>query len=413
MDNDLSEKLARARAAMAGDERRQKKEEEDKDLAAKRQQARFAMEGTERRQKREEEEKERTEKEEMKRKIDEEVKKRRSAENEAKTKEEETEKRLEAEEEKIRQARLDRIERSESLIDEIKKETSTLNPLRTLKSDTDRAINQEQLSSAKIAIKTQERQQSVSLVEEIPASKNGRGLVYIILSLLLIGSGIGGLYFVYQKNFIKTTDVNPVALDSIIFADENKQIDLDKITNKNELVSQINTALTDRQPAVGSITYLVFTKQASTTDNQTSIKTVSSFSDLATKGELNVPEYLLRFIDNNFMLGVYHSQEANYPFLILKIKSFQSAAAGMLNHETDFVNSLLTNLTGVTFDSNLTKTSFADKTIKNTDTRLLADNAGKTVVLYSFVDQTTLFIAPNEDTFTKILSSYLAPKPKI
>jgi hypothetical protein len=53
---------------------------------------------------------------------------------------------------------------------------------------------------------------------------------------------------------------------------------------------------------------------------------------------------------------------------------------------------------------------FLDEALRNKDLRILQDNGGKTILLYSFIDKQTLLITKNENVFNAILAKYLTSK---
>ena len=133
-----------------------------------------------------------------------------------------------------------------------------------------------------------------------------------------------------------------------------------------------------------------------------------------------VPESLPRSLEQPFFFGV-HIFNGNQPLLIFKTNSYENAFAGMLSWEgtlqRDLAPAFGTALgaadleqTGTTTASITPRASFRDMVIRNKDARVLRNRTGQVVLLYSFIDRSTLLITTNEYTLNEAVSRLQAAR---
>jgi hypothetical protein len=148
--------------------------------------------------------------------------------------------------------------------------------------------------------------------------------------------------------------------------------------------------------ATGTIDHIQFYSAAATT---TLLKTADFLNIL----QVQAPRSLVRAFDPLFMYGIVGGSPS--AFLIIKLDSFENAFPGMLAWE----QTLEADIGGlfVTRDAaqNLpADTSFIDTAIKNKDVRILRDEAGNTILLYSFYSNNLLIITDSIYTLDNIES---------
>lgn len=144
-------------------------------------------------------------------------------------------------------------------------------------------------------------------------------------------------------------------------------------------------------------------------------------AELSTQGMFalllpNAPDELARSLAPQFLLGL-HSFSGNLPFLIFKTDNYGQAFAGMLAWETSMQTDLspLFSRTpsprfpqqGTTTPATLPQlfnTPFVDRVVENHDTRVMEDDMGNILLLWTFIDRQTLVITNNENTLREIIS---------
>jgi len=197
--------------------------------------------------------------------------------------------------------------------------------------------------------------------------------------------------------------VGTESVNTIIPADAKKEVDV-SLVDPDRLLSALaddrkNTAL-----SLGKILVFYFTEKK---DGVKSL--IRSDQFLALIGA-KAPASFIRSIGREFLLGL-HAFDGNQPFLILKTASFQQAYSGLLAWEKDLAIDLSPLFTepepassAESTETILAASGFADGVLKNRDVRVLRNNAGKIVLLYSIIDKDTIVITTNEYTFAETLS---------
>lgn len=110
------------------------------------------------------------------------------------------------------------------------------------------------------------------------------------------------------------------------------------------------------------------------------------------EANISLPEG--NIFSHDFMYGVFKS-EGNYPFFVFKVKNMKDAFTTMANWE----NKMLYDLGGIFgYELNsdtqylLTK-DFEDEIVKNKNARVLRDEFGSVVLMYVYIDDTTIVIS--------------------
>ncbi|MFA6897875.1 MAG: hypothetical protein WC250_00520, partial [Candidatus Paceibacterota bacterium] len=231
-------------------------------------------------------------------------------------------------------------------------------------------------------------------------------LIVTIISLILVVGGITAIFF--AVNSVKPpTTVIVEEIKTLIPTESQKGIDLNLIdTARLKLILQ-NEVSNSKIP-LGSFLGFYFTQTNASTGKQ--ILPAQQFLKLLVK---NIPDSLLRTISNDFLFGLV-SYDGNRPFLILKVDSFQQAYASMLEWEKDLAYDF-SDLLAYPNDTSVATTTastnallfndqlFSDTVIKNKDVRILRTATGRTRILYSILDQSTILITPSENAFGKVL----------
>ncbi len=158
---------------------------------------------------------------------------------------------------------------------------------------------------------------------------------------------------------------------------------------------------------------------SSTTIDKNSVPPPVSIQDLITAIAPNIPDSLKRTFDPNYYLLGIHVFDGNEPFLVLKVDSYEQAFSGMLEWERTMSQELSpafirtprphtqSELVGVstsTPDAVVLPTQFKDKIVANHDARALINDQGDILLLWAFIDRTTLVITTNENTLAEIIS---------
>lgn len=388
-----ADRRAEARKAMEDEKHRDLKKKREEEKQKRRQEAVHAMEGEELRKRRE---------------MREQLVARRLTERETASQEKqaaaeaekqavETAEKSAAKEaevaEAVYQKRVDKIKSSKQTIEKIRDEKTEISPIRTYKSDVARAVREEGVSLSTIAMSEQTRKHLGLGPTDKPSPRNN-SLFYLLLVLILIIIG-GGLFLWWRGNKIIPTPTNPdvitPASTEFIFADAHKNIELaSTAANTRAAINQ------EAKNANGSWTIenLLFTQD----------DVAISWPRVAQTFDLKIPDPLARGLGTTYMFGLYRTSNTNQRFLLLKTSLSDKAFASLLSWEPVMPERLLPLFYETS--PKISNTAFQDKLVRNKDTRVLVTSSKQTVLLYALIDDQTIVVAPNEETFTAILDRF-------
>ena len=125
---------------------------------------------------------------------------------------------------------------------------------------------------------------------------------------------------------------------------------------------------------------------------------------------IKAPEKLLRFIEREFMFGIYTLRETG-GFFLFKPTSFGPVFAELLAWEDQMPNVFYPLLSGKQLPG-LPESVWKDEVIKNIDVRSYKNTMGEYLLVYGFLpDKKILIIASGLDTLNEIILRSQAPKP--
>ncbi len=296
-----------------------------------------------------------------------------------------------------------------------------LQRIRTYESDVNEALKKENVSRTDIALAEEKRRVAspeettgetplsdhrLRLSTDLPQERGVAALPWKkillggggVLAVLLIG---GGVYygFLWSRGALETQTANTplspqaVATTLSIAAGETRAGFIKKVT---DAVEQATIPLNEVRALAVSIDGQPLTPE-------------KFFSLLSARA----PESLLRALAPTLTLGA-HSFKGNQLFVLVPVRSYEYAFAGMLQWGdiilTDLgplfnaaPNQLASTQTATTSAALPPAPTLKDAIIRNKDTRALFDSSGSIIFLYSFLDKETLLITSNDETMKTLL----------
>jgi len=238
-----------------------------------------------------------------------------------------------------------------------------------------------------------------------PSSKKNR--VFMFISIVFIALAFVVLIFLAFSN--KNTYIIPTApqVSSIIFTDQTDFKEIGGFTN-DQIIETISNQINNTAVKIGGIERIYLTEN----------KKIIGFERFITLIKSSLTVNQTSFIDDNFLMGVLNtgikptSTEGQLIpavsgstlsvgkdfFMLLKVRSFTEIFPIMRNWE----NKMLYDLHGF-FGVNMTPETdylftknFEDTIIANKNARILKDKDGQIVLMYIFVDNTTIIITNSE-----------------
>ena len=392
------ERLAAARQAMEGEERRKKREAENQILLRRREEARRAMEGEERRRKRETAVA-------VKQAAEEKIAQAAAAEAMAGAAARQTaQSAVAAEREKALAAAAAEAERrrqataAAAQIAKLKTAPLMMDPIRTFKTDlTQAAAHGGSVSQAII----RGQNQTAGLpptANQSPRDRSQLLLLTLIFLLLVLGAGI--FVYLYWFNLApppaaSKPPLNAAAADQLFIAtDQQVKIALDDLTPA-AAVLKLRQTLNDGAPAAGQMMRIIPAKNETALTWPVWLGVLPEFW----------PEKLKQTFDLKFLLGRYDDGRQPALFLLLKTKNYNEAFAALRAAETELPAAFYLLTGRAVFSPATTTPTFSNHLNRNLETRRLVKD-GQTILLSAFLNQNFLILTENETAFSEIVKRW-------
>lgn len=310
--------------------------------------------------------------------------------------------------EKLRQERIRKIIESQNEIEGIKRNNQPrLSAARTLTDDLGEAIKERGLTASRLA----QTNTADKGPDETEKGVSWKKITVLTMSLLLILSGMTviawslGLKIEINKAPIEITR------SSLIFADEHLAFDLqnkepEQIKQElNNLYLSIEAAELFREK-IKDI-YFTYEETKNSGTGFLTEKKIANPTIFTQKTGLEITDDLLRFLQEDFMLGFYLGAEVK-PFYVFQSSFYKNSADALLHNENIIVSQFLSPFLEDETVRTILLTAFRDKMIRNRDVRLVINENNETLAIYAWLDKNTFIITIDEFTLEKIFDSFLA-----
>jgi len=268
----------------------------------------------------------------------------------------------------------------------------------TFADDMTKAIESGEGGVIKKIIEEQEQKENLKKNSSLESNKNK---VFVIASFLLVLSAfiIFVLFFVFRDKVLTTT-VEPKFVP-MIFLDKTNVMDATGLT-KEKLVNTVLNQISSSEIQNGEVEgiYLSENKQA------------IGFREFINLVQGNIPLDKITFLSDNFLIGINNTKDSisfepsKNLFFLLQMRSISDVFPAM----KDWENKMFYDFHGffnipINADNNylLTK-DFENGIVQNKNARILKDNDGNIVLMYVFVNDTSILITNSEDTSKEIIT---------
>jgi hypothetical protein len=312
------------------------------------------------------------------------------------------------------------------------KEESVVQPLETYQGAIEQVMRGSDVSVVSIAAAEAQRRAQKGrekIPEENAAPLRERAVTFfkkfsmVATGAILLGIAIAALAYVLLRPTTVPVAVAPAA--PFIPVDETNFVVVSPAEPARDLIKKLDDAKKKVSLQLGLMARLIPSVSSTTETGEVSAP-MDAPTFLSTVAP-NIPANLLRTMEPTFLLGA-HVYDANQPFLILRVDSYQEAFSGMLDWEFYMKNDLtplftyiprqhipeenLPTITTAPTTASSTPASvpsfiqpkFIDKIVENHDARVLQNDAGDIYLLWTFLDRNTLVITTNAATLREIIS---------
>lgn len=314
------------------------------------------------------------------------------------------------------------------------KEQPLVKPLQTYQGDIESVVGQNQVSVVSIAAAEAERRgtQPLSEGEEAQAKEIRQGRLrqaaIIGASIVLAGSAIGmGTYIFIRMQPVPLEEQLPAPFAAV---DDTKTVVLRDSSTRAELMQALVSAKNDVLLSLGLVARLLVVKPAAADDTVSEVGAPEFLQTLAP----SIPPELVRTLEPRMLLGI-HSFDENQAFIILKADSYDVAYRGMLAWEASMrgdLTPLFARTPAVrprvdapapaatsTASSTASTTpaveqqvqqapfftgNFIDQIVENHDARVILNEEGDILLLWTFLDRSTIVVTTNAQTLRELIS---------
>ncbi len=225
-----------------------------------------------------------------------------------------------------------------------------------------------------------------------PESRKNK--MFMLVSLVLVLVAIAILFFIVV--FRKQISISNIApqFAPLIFTDQNKSLEIGNL-NKDKIAQTILNEVNATTVKAGGIEGIYLT------DNKQIVGLRKLISLI--KGSF-IPGQTV-FVSDNFLTGVLNGETHNF-FILLEVRSF----ADIFDAVKSWENKMFYDLHGffgvdINADTNyLVTKDFEDGLVSNKNARILYDKDGKIVLMYVFVDDTSIIITNTQEAAQEVIN---------
>lgn len=284
--------------------------------------------------------------------------------------------------------------------------TNGLPTIHTYESDVAELVKKGGTSLSSIVLKEKERARLAPPSVVALGERSNRRFALIGAAILLVGAGIigGTIAFIRSRH----PDIPPTVpnLPRLLLADKVLRIPIDG-KNADTIRRELNKILATPIP-LSEVTEVSFTSKADGTER--AVQSTAFFETLA----LGAPGTLTRSLDDAFTIGA-HGFRKNERFLVVKVRYFQNAFGALLDWEKTMPDDLRPLFPSIPppealLPGEVSRRRFEDSVIRNRDTRILRDENGSAILLYTFPDPKTLVFTTSEETLAEVTKRLIATK---
>ncbi|AKM83923.1 TPA: hypothetical protein DCZ46_01155 [Candidatus Campbellbacteria bacterium] len=284
-----------------------------------------------------------------------------------------------------------------------KEENSLMKTIRTYKSDVVEEMKKQKSSITSMVLAEKDRQQKQGkFVPKIKPNKK----IFILFggTFLVLAIGFAGYLFIKPNTGNENQEITVQQISTLILPNYKREIYVDRV-KRDSIITALQKEKAETSIPLGYVIQFFLTTEDKTKsfviedepDYKLLVTTESFFDGIESK----IPNSLTRNLGQEFIFG-YHSSLGNNPFLILKVKSYNSVFAGMLDWEKTIYRDLSPVFVKDDSKMSLDNNPFQDIVVSNKDVRAILNEMGKIELAYSFPNPETLIITNNETTLQEL-----------
>jgi hypothetical protein len=331
-----------------------------------------------------------------------------------------------------------------------KPEATLVRPLQTYQGDIESVVGDKKVSVVSIAAAEADRRANLPpqalQAEEIAAHESKprllRTLVIGASVLLLVAAGGIGFYIFAKLQPVPIAQQSPAPF---ILVDDTQSVAITSNDGRSSIMQMLTAARDNLSLSLGLVERLQIVKPTAANDGTLQEVGAPEFLQLLTP---KIPPALVRTLEPQMLLGI-HSYDQNQMFMIFKTDSYETAYSGMLAWESTMQSDLsplftrtpavragttvtppvvpvlatststtTTSVASSTASTSATATTtsstpapeqffvgdFTDQVVVNHDARVVLNKDGDILLLWTFLDRSTIVITTNDATLREVIS---------
>ncbi len=315
-----------------------------------------------------------------------------------------------------------------------KPEQPLVRPLQTYQGDIESLVGEKQVSVVSIAAAEAERRGQKPLKDEQAplnqeASRAWIGKTAIVAASIVLLAAAGGIgaYIFVRSQPVPLAQQSPAPF---ILVDDTQTVALSPGDLRPDIMKALVAAKNKVSLSLGLVARIQLAKPTALNDGTLLEVGAPEFLQALAP---SVPPTLVRTLEPQMLLGV-HSFDENQAFMILKADSYETAYSGMLAWETSMRGDLLPLFTrtpavrplqavapvvpvGTSTASSTPNPApaevqpaqffvgnFIDQIVENHDARVILNQQGDILLLWTFLDRSTIVITTNDATLREVIS---------
>lgn len=270
---------------------------------------------------------------------------------------------------------------------------NNLKTVRTYLSDMADTVRENDISVIKVALAEQNRNERENVYREIEGSPMKK-FWWFFGGVIILSVAVFGIYYFMNKKAQNNIPQTVAKEETLIAYDTNTSID-----NYKDLAQKITAIKNETGSNNGSIKFISISSPNLVTKLPEKITTKELFSLLG----FNAPLSFIRALEDSYMVGTYTDDKAHL-FIILQVKDYSYAYAGMLDWEKTLLSDTLSLFELDTMESKLqlADSKWSDIIINNKDARVVMNENNKPMLYYLFNDKNNLIITDSESAIKEI-----------
>ncbi len=294
-------------------------------------------------------------------------------------------------------------------------------PLQTYESDVQSVISKKNISALDIASAESDRAGRSTFTLNTPKVDWGKikSIATLLGSLLFVGAAAALLYFVFLRGAPTPIELTPAQTPFIGVDNTQVLLFTSAQLKRNTIMSNLINLKAKTNISLGLISR-VYLAVGSSSEATGALPPPLQVQTLLSILAPNTSQDFLRTLDPLYYIFGFHMFDGSQPFLILKVDSYEQAFSGMLAWERTMSQELAPLFTRTprpklngevptptgssTPEVVISPTQFKDKIVENHDARVIENEVGDILLVWTFLDRTTLIITTNEATLRELIS---------